>query len=191
MACRSSRTKDMTHTASSPWTPDLLATWQRIEQHDLEPGHTLDFTKRLARDKGWTLNFSRSAITEYKRFCFLAVASPDPVTPSEEVDEVWHLHLTYSRDYWDTWCGAILRAPLHHDPTRGGPDEQSRFRAQYAATLALYEQYFGPPDAGFWPATHDRFSSAPRFRSIDTRCWVLVPRPAALWRHIRTIVRAQ
>ena len=25
-----------------------------------------------------------------------------------------HLHLTYTRSYWTTFCGEVLRAPLHH-----------------------------------------------------------------------------
>lgn len=51
--------------------------------------------------------------------CFLSVVSDTPVTPSQDVDEVWHVHLTYLRDYWDVWCGRVLQRRLHHDPTEG------------------------------------------------------------------------
>jgi hypothetical protein len=156
--------------------------WRRIETHPFERDHALDFAARLARDHDWPRAFARAAIAEYARFCFLAATSATPMTPSEEVDEVWHLHLTYTRDYWDVWCGEVLRAPLHHDPTQGGPVEQARFREQYAATLAAYEDVFGPPPAEFWPATHERFAARPRFRALDTRAWAVLPRPSALWR---------
>ena len=133
------------------WTESLRDLWQRIERHDFEASVDLSFTRRLARDKAWSLSFARGVILEYRRFCFLAIAGVDPVTPSEEVDEVWHQHLTYSRDYWNVWCRDVLARPLHHDPTLGGPAEQNRFRAQYASTLARYENFFGAPPEAYWP----------------------------------------
>ena len=175
----------MQRTHPAIWTQGDHALWDRVARHDFGSGQPLGFSRRMARDKGWTAGFTQAAIGEYRRFCFLAVVSSAPVTPSEEVDEVWHMHLTYTRDYWDVWCAQVLGRPLHHDPTRGGPAEQAKFHAQYAATLALYENYFGPPDAAFWPATHLRIAAMPRFRSYDATRWLLLPRPARLWRRIR------
>ena len=97
---------------------------------------------------------------------------------------MWHQHLTYSRDYWNVWCRDVLARPLHHDPTLGGPAEQNRFRAQYASTLARYENFFGAPPEAYWPATHRRFGPLPRYRTFDAERSVLLPRPAALWRRI-------
>ncbi|WP_444543551.1 glycine-rich domain-containing protein, partial [Methylobacterium haplocladii] len=161
------------------WTPDQRDLLRRIEAHPFERAdHALDFTSRLARDRGWSLAFARGAVAEYRRFCFLAMVFDTPVTPSEEVDEVWHQHLTYSRDYWEVWCGPVLGRRLHHDPTEGGASEQGRYRMQYAETLARYEAFFGPPDPCFWPATHRRFRSRPRYRIVDgDRVWT-VRRPA-------------
>ncbi len=164
------------------WTPALRALAARIEAHSFDPGETLGFTRRLARDHRWTLAFAAAAVREYGRFCFLAIATPGPVTPSEEVDEVWHLHLAYSRDYWTVWCRDVLRTELHHDPTKGGAMEQSRFRAQYVNTLAAYEPFFGPPPPLFWPATHRRFGAWPRFRILDTHRSFVLARPGALLR---------
>jgi hypothetical protein len=166
------------------WTPPQKELWARIEGHDFEPSQPLNFTARLARDRGWTLDGARAAIDAYRRFCFLAAVSPSPVTPSEAVDEVWHQHLIYSRDYWDAWCGQALRKPLHHDPTPGGSDAQRRYRQQYAQTLALHEQYFGPPPAGLWPATHERFGRKPQFRIVDRARWFVLPRPDVTLRRI-------
>ncbi len=136
--------------------------WARIERHSFETDCALNFVGRLARERGWSLGFARRAVGEYRRFCFLAVTAAAAVTPSVEVDEVWHLHLIYSRDYWDVWCGQVLRAKLHHDPTAGGAAEGQKYRAQYARTLKLYEDAFGAPPEEFWPATHVRFGRGRR-----------------------------
>ena len=160
------------------WTSAREDLWRRIERHEFEPDTPLSFTRRLARDHGWSLADARAAVDAYRRFCFLAVVSRTPVTPSEIVDEVWHQHLTYSRDYWEVWCREVLRAPLHHDPTPGGAEAQATYRRQYAQTLALHERLFGPPSAEIWPATHLRFAS-PRYHVTDRRFWFVAPRPVA------------
>ncbi len=165
------------------WTPAREALWRRIAEHDFEPETPLNFTHRLARDHGWSLEDARAAVDAYRRFCFLAMVSPMPVTPSEIVDEVWHQHLIYSRDYWVVWCGETLQAPLHHDPTPGGPEAQMTYRAQYADTLALHEQFFGAPPEALWPATHLRFGR-PRYHVTDRRRWLIVPNPVAWIRHL-------
>ncbi|MFG5120150.1 TIGR04222 domain-containing membrane protein [Methylorubrum sp. POS3] len=171
------------------WTPEQRALWDRIAAHPFERSdHALDFTARLARDHGWDLPFARDAIEEYRRFCFLAALSDTPVTPSEEIDVVWHQHLTYSRDYWEIWCKAVLRVPLHHDPTAGGPVEGRRFRAHYADTLALYEAHFGPPDPLFWPGFRGRFRDRPRYRAIDGDRVFVLPRPRFLRGRFRGVI---
>src|SRR6185312_495115 len=116
------------------------------------------FSNRLARENGWSLAFAKKAIDEYKKFVYLAATSPTPVTPSDIVDQVWHLHLTYSRSYWDEMCGEILNKPLHHGPTKGGASEDTKYRDLYAATLLAYRREFAhePPPA-FWPPSDARF----------------------------------
>lgn len=160
------------------WTQVRQALWQRIAQHDFEPDTPLNFTRRLARDHAWSLEEARAAVDAYRRFCFLAVVSPTPVTPSGIVDEVWHQHLVYSRDYWTIWCGEVLQSPLHHDPTPGGPEAQMTYRRQYAETLALHERVFGPPSAALWPATHLRFAG-PRYLVTDRERSLVIPKPIA------------
>jgi hypothetical protein len=169
--------------AEPVWTLARQELWQRIERHDFEPDTPLNFTQRLARDHGWSLEDARAAVEAYRRFCFLAIVSPTPVTPSEIVDEVWHQHLIYSRDYWDIWCGETLRASLHHDPTPGGADAQATYRRQYAETLALHERIFGPPSPKLWPATHLRFAG-PRYHMTDRSRWFIVPKPIAWIRRL-------
>ncbi|WP_430910594.1 TIGR04222 domain-containing membrane protein [Methylobacterium sp. sgz302541] len=175
----------MSEIESAAWSAEQLALWERIARHPFErPEIALDFAGRLAADMGWRRGFALGAIEEYRRFCFLAMTGRMPATPSEEVDAVWHLHLTYSRDYWDVWCAGVLRGPLHHQPTAGGAAEGGRFREQYAGTLARYERRFGLPDPRFWPGTRERFRVSPRYRMVDTEQVLVIPRPrfALPWR---------
>ena len=131
--------------------------WHRLSQFCLdEPGIPLPFSQRLAREQGWSPDFTTRVIEEYKKFLFLAGSGQGPVTPSKAVDQAWHLHLTYSRSYWDHLCGEVLQRPLHHDPTQGGPDDSDKHARQYQETLARYTNTFGtPPPEDIWTPPGD------------------------------------
>ena len=128
--------------------------WQALAAMRIErEGASATFARRLGRKQGWGKRHTYAVIEEYRRFLYLAATGDRPVTPSDDVDEAWHLHLTYTRHYWDELCARILGRPLHHDPTEGGAAQQAHFKDQYAATLARYELVFGePPRADVWPA---------------------------------------
>jgi len=137
------------------------------------------FAVRLARENGWSVAFARRAVVEYKRFVFLAVTGSAPVCPSEAVDAVWHLHLTYTRSYWHRFCGELIGKPLHHDPTKGGASEGAKHGAMYEATLARYRDTFGEaPPADVWPPAEQRFGDDTRHRTVNTaRNWVIPKAP--------------
>ena len=126
------------------------------------PDAALTFAARLARENRWSVAFAERVIGEYARFCFLAVTAGHEVTPSDAVDQAWHLHLTYSRDYWERFCPEVLGAPLHHGPTAGGRAEGDRYFEQYAQTLKSYEAAFGPAPGDIWPDARRRFGRDPR-----------------------------
>ncbi|RJY10202.1 hypothetical protein D6201_05020 [Aurantiacibacter aquimixticola] len=138
---------------------------------------SLTFANRLARENRWSPHFARRVIREYKRFCFLAVTVGHEVTPSDAVDQAWHLHLTYSRDYWERFCPAVLGAPLHHGPTAGGDAEWSRYYEQYAQTLASYEAAFEEaPPADIWPPASRRFGVDPRAFRVNSNDVIVLSR---------------
>ena len=75
------------------------------------------------------------------------------MTPSDTVDQAWHLHLIYTRHYWEELCGKILGLQLHHEPSAGGAVESSKFERQYEQTIESYQAAFGEaPPADIWPA---------------------------------------
>ena len=152
--------------------------WQRLSGHPIGPRDvSLGFAARLARENGWSATTTERVIEEYRRFVFLAMTAGQEMTPSDAVDQAWHLHLTYTRDYWGSFCPDVLGAPLHHGPTAGGVAETHRFHAQYAATLAAYEAAFGaPPPADLWPPAAQRLREDPRARRVHPRDGLVVPR---------------
>lgn len=155
--------------------------WQRLSSYEIGPTDAaLPFAARLARDNGWSAATADRVIAEYRRFAFLAATGETQVTPSDAVDQAWHLHLTYTRDYWERFCPDVLGKPLHHGPTAGGPHERNRFFAQYADTLARYEAAFGaPPPSDIWPSAAQRLIDDPRARRVHPRDAILLSRRQA------------
>lgn len=167
------------------WTPEVQATWERLESFQLNDNNAVfDFSARLAKENGWSRAFTARVIQEYKRFLLLAMHAGHPVSPSEAVDHAWHLHLVYTRSYWQHLCGEVLGRPLHHEPTAGGVDEGTKFHAQYERTLESYVRLFGAePPADIWPCAEEAFK--PKLnRWVDvSRHWTL-PKPTFV-RHLR------
>jgi hypothetical protein len=136
------------------------ALWQRLSDYSFDRiGGSLTFPKKLARDAQWSAKFTRRAIDEYRRFLYLTQVSDAEVTPSAVVDVVWHLHLTYTREYWQELCDGVLGRPLHHDPCLG-PEENPRYERQYEATRQLYADEFATsPPRDIWRTRRERMLS--------------------------------
>lgn len=163
----------------APAAPDHPV-WLALQRYTIGPDDAaLDFTGRLARENGWSRDHADRVLDEYRRFAFIAATAGHPVTPSDAVDQAWHLHLTYSRDYWDRFC-PLLGRPLHHGPTAGGAAEEHRYFAQYADTLRSYEAAFGPPPADLWPPAARRLRDDPRARRVHPRDGLVVPWPVVM-----------
>jgi hypothetical protein len=153
---------------------------ERIEAFVLdEPNTSLPFTSRLAREQAWTHAYAARAVLEYRRFLYLAMTAGHPVTPSEAVDQVWHLHLVYTKSYWQRLCRDVLGQDLHHEPTQGGLSEGVKFTDWYEKTLASYQSTFGEnPPSDLWPTAQRRFANAGAGRWVDGHRFWLIPRPS-------------
>ncbi|GGK36296.1 hypothetical protein GCM10008955_32730 [Deinococcus malanensis] len=91
---------------------------------------------------------AHEVLGEYRRFLHLSTLGP--VSPSHLVDEAWHLHLTYTQDYWERLPQVLGRA-LHHNPA-SSPEDAVRLGGVYLQTLDCYEQLFGAPaPLAIWP----------------------------------------
>ena len=133
------------------------------------------FAARLAKENDWKAEFTERVIEEYKKFMFLAVAAGHPVTPSDQVDQAWHLHLLYTDSYWNQFCKQVLGKAIHHGPTKGGSQETLKFVDWYGKTLDSYRRFFRqPPPQDIWPDASDRFGVDICFKRVNTRRnWVI------------------
>ena len=69
----------------------------RIKKFSLDKLNTdFTFSQRLAKENSWNIEYTNRVIEEYQKFVFLAVVAGHMVAPSEQIDQVWHLHLTYT-----------------------------------------------------------------------------------------------
>lgn len=154
---------------------DRKELWKRIEEYDIDdPDSEYPFSNRLAVENNWTIKFSLRVIEEYKRFMYLACISNQPVTPSDQVDQAWHLHLIYSRQYWIEFCGQVLKKEIHHGPTPGGEKANETYNDWYSKTLELYNNAFQEePPNDIWYEPKKRFEEI-NFRRVNVkRNWII------------------
>lgn len=149
--------------------------WLKIKAFELDDSTaSLSFSDRLARENGWTIEYSLRAIEEYKKFIFLLLIANHPLTPSDQVDQVWHLHLLYTESYWVDFCEHTLGRKIHHGPTKGGDSEKSKYTDWYEKTKEVYHSTFNydaPKD--FWPSSEDRFSDLHFQRVNINQNWII------------------
>jgi hypothetical protein len=136
----------------APPVLDRPALWAALSHMQIEvPAAATRFEEAVAEEQGWTIGFAERVTDEYRRFLYLAATAGFEVTPSQAVDEAWHLHLTLPH-YREVLCGRILGRPLEHRPAAGEPGEEERHRRQYESTVGLYERAFlKPPPSDIWP----------------------------------------
>ncbi|MHA3788615.1 glycine-rich domain-containing protein [Flavobacterium hauense] len=152
--------------------------WNKLKSFQLdETDVRLTFSQRLARENGWNREYTLRVIEEYKKFLFLCCTSPTPVTPSDPVDQAWHLHLTYTKSYWNDLCKNTLEREIHHNPTKGGREEQQKFNTLYTGLHEIYlEKFVTVPPPDIWHDNKTRFSEI-NFQRVNLSRYWLVKKP--------------
>ena len=131
--------------------PEHRELWMKLVAFEFdEPGVPLPFSVRLAERMNWSQLFALQVIEEYRKFLYLLKTAGHEVTPSKNVDEAWHLHLQYTRSYWEHLCLEIFNEPMHHNPGNGSGKDIEKYAAVYERTLDDYASVFGKPPAHIW-----------------------------------------
>ena len=164
--------------------------WDKVKAYHIGvSGAEFSFSDRLARENGWTLKYALRVIFEYKRFMFLISILDETLTPSDQVDQAWHLHLLYTHDYWNSFCKEILEREIHHGPTKGGEKEKENYSTLYENTLKRYQEVFteAPPN-DIWPSVRERFTKIDFIR-IAKDDYILISKDYFkmfnLWRYLK------
>lgn len=149
--------------------------WKKINNFQLDdPNSNFTFTQRLARDNKWSLEFSKKVVNEYKKFIYLCCCNYGQITPSDEVDQAWHQHLTYTKSYWIDFCKNTLNREIHHNPTKGGQSEDKKYSNCYDHTFEVYEiEFDSKPPSTIWPNNKKRFSEIDFKRINLSQYWLI------------------
>ena len=158
--------------------------WQKIQDFQLDdPDASFTFSARLARENGWTSEYTERVIDEYRKFIFLCCVSLTPITPSDAVDQAWHLHLTYTISYWQHLCKYTLNKEIHHNPTKGGKAERKKFNSNYTGLQEIYFSTFGfSPPQDIWLNNKMRFSKI-HFQRVCLDDYWVVKKPRKIYRN--------
>lgn len=156
-------------------TEEQVLLWHKIRSFDIDDSDsTFTFTDRLARENGWTFGYSVRTIEEYKKFIFLLCNSNKQLTPSDQVDQVWHLHLLYTKSYWKELCEKTIQREIHHGPTKGGQKEKEKYNNLYEDTKKTYREIFqSEPPIDIWPTSKVRFKEINFIRVNAHKYWII------------------
>lgn len=159
-------------------TEEGLALWERLKNYSLDkPEHHIAISTKIAREHHWDLPYTKRVIEEYKKFVFLALTAGHLVVPSDEVDQVWHMHMLYTDEYWNVFCKEVLGRPLHHGPSTGGKQEHDKHTNWYKKTKETYQQVFEQPvPLDIWPSSHLRFNE--RYVRINVHSHIVIEKTA-------------
>lgn len=107
-------------------------------------------------------------LEEYIRFLILQYYTSIELYPSAEVEYLWNLHCSYTRDYREM-CMKIYGRIITHNLAG---NEENRYVEQYQRTLTLYEYVFQEqPPGEIWPNVEKRFSA-----EYEMASWVSILR---------------
>lgn len=126
------------------WPLPCRAEWDALAE---PPRNCTRFEHNLRLKGDWTDESALRLTEEYRRFLYLKALAGGPLTPPEEVDQVWHLHLEMGEDFSEGLCRAI-GIPLTHEP---GLARQAAL-ASYEWGFGAYIREFGAaPPGDIWP----------------------------------------
>ncbi len=119
-----------THQAIRPVSVDLLRAWQRSDKKIPE----------------WTLENAARAANRYERFLLLVAAHPDqPHAPTQDIDEMWHLHMLSPKAYYKD-CVRVFGEVLDHDGGFGKEaEEEVVLKDVFETTAKLWQEHYGEP----------------------------------------------
>lgn len=124
---------------------ELAARWFKVESFVMDDPEAQEPFSYVLKDRMfWSDELAELVVLEYKKYMLLCSIFPDEnMTPSVHVDTVWHLHLIYTHSYFRFCQDALDCFYIHHEPSRGGKQDEAAHVDSYALTLDRYKETFG------------------------------------------------
>lgn len=92
----------------------------------------------------WTMSDATHCCQLYKNFLYLQKKhSPAALVPTREIDEFWHNHILYTRNYFND-CFSIFGHYLHHNPSSPHEDLE-QLAKDFMKTKQFYYDEFKKP----------------------------------------------
>jgi hypothetical protein len=102
--------------------------------------------KRLCLEQGCEMSAAKNWLQEVGKFLYVCHESNIRLTPSEKVDQAWHVFILFTHDYRE-FCHHFFNRFIDHFP--GGEADENR--NQYTLCLESLVKYFGYADKAYWP----------------------------------------
>ena len=108
-----------------------------------------EMVERYALRNGCSVERAQALFEETKRFLIVAVKCDGPVTPSTELDEMWHHFILHTPQYAE-FCDRFFGGFVHHVPTEDSAEADLQPMLDLAWTL-----FGNAMQIPFWPGTPD------------------------------------
>lgn len=118
--------------------------------------------------KEWTDEEIRRELGRYEKFLTLAQRYPgQPLAPTKNIDELWHLHMMHPRVYYED-CMRLFGDILDHDGGFGADaNELPELQETFGKTAELWEKEFGEP----YVSKKDDPRMTNCWHDCQGRCW--------------------
>jgi len=125
--------KPQKNSISLIWAHDLSLVREKMIKENLLPEHIID-----------------DAIVEYRKFmALLRLGFQRLSMHSREVDQVWHTHIIFTKNY-AAFCDQVFGEFIHHDPITSRTPVEA-MKNTNASFFEAYNKVFGKPSS-LWPA---------------------------------------
>lgn len=120
--------------------------------------------------KDWDEERTQRALSNYERFLRLAAKYPEqPIAPTRDIDEFWHLHMLHPRAYFED-CQRLLGGILDHDGGFGkGDGELPLLQKTFESTEELWVKEYGEPYLAVGLEKGSGVTSC--WHNCQSRCW--------------------
>ncbi len=102
--------------------------------------------KRVMKENLWSENYTLRVVEEYKKFIYLTTQMN--AAPSFEIDQVWHAHMLFSKDYEK--MEKIIDKRIYHQPNTEETVNTSGKDDYLETKLAYMEKFNRHPPIDIW-----------------------------------------